>query len=90
MPLVWFGAPPPAVARELLLGPDSCELWQGEAGAPVAMELLPGTVLLPWLMVLHWRRAAGRGQGWLWLWAGDLGEQRFRDLRRWWLVFGPK
>lgn len=90
VPLAWFGWPEPPAAQELLLGPHGCQLWRADHAEPIAMVLLPGTVLLPSVVVLHWRPAAGRGRRFLWLWARDLGEDSFRDLRRWWLVFGQK
>jgi len=90
LPLAWFGWPPPPAAQELQLGPYGSQLRQFVDSEPVAIDLLPGTVLLPSVVVLHWRPALGRGRRYLWLWAGDLGEDSFRDLRRWWLVFGQK
>ena len=90
LPLAWWGMPPPPAPQSLLLGPHLCQLRQGAAGEPVGLNLLSGTVLLPWVVVLHWRPVAGGGRRYLWLWAADLGEDDFRDLRRWWLVFGRK
>ncbi len=90
LPLAWFGLPPLPAQQTLLLEPQACQLYRLGATDPVAMDLLPGTVLLPWVVVLHWRPAGSRGRRYLWLWAGDLGEDSFRDLRRWWLVFGQK
>ncbi|MDO8860751.1 hypothetical protein Q6D67_03470 [Haliea sp. E1-2-M8] len=89
-PLAWFGLPPRPALQSLLLEPQACALRQAADASPMAIDLLPGTVLLPWVVVLHWRPAAGRGRRFLWLWARDLGDDSFRDLRRWWLVFGQK
>ncbi|MEQ8802920.1 MAG: hypothetical protein RLP45_12860 [Haliea sp.] len=83
-------ASPPPTSQSLQLEARACALRQAPEAVPVAIDLLPGTVLLPWVMVLHWRPTAGRGRRFLWLWARDLGEDGFRDLRRWWLVFGQK
>tara|TARA_R110002110_G_scaffold412968_2_gene639688 strand:- start:12683 stop:13114 length:432 start_codon:yes stop_codon:yes gene_type:complete len=90
IPLAWFGWPAPPGAQELLLAPHGSQLWQEDGAEPVAIELLSGTVLLPRVVVLHWRPVAGRGRRFLWLWVHDLGEDNFRALRRWWLVFGRK
>lgn len=90
IPLAWYGRPAPPGAQALLLAPHGSQLWQEGGAEPIAIELLSGTVLLPWVVVLHWRHVAGRGRRFLWLWAHDLGEDSFRDLRRWWLVFGQK
>jgi len=91
VPIVWFGWPTPPAAQELLLAPQASQLRRAEEAEPITMDLLPGTVLLPWLVVLHWRPATGsRGRRFLWLWASDLGGDSFRDLRRWLLVFGHK
>lgn len=90
IPLAWFGRPPSPAPQELELGPHGSQLRQVDGAEPIAIDLLPGTALLPWVVVLHWRPAGGRGRRYLWLWARDLGEDSFRDLRRWWLVFGQK
>ncbi len=90
IPLAWLCMPPPPVPQTLLLGPHTCLLRQGVATVPASIILLPGSVLLPWVVVLHWRPVAGGGRRYLWLWAADLGQDRFRDLRRWLLVFGRK
>ncbi|MEQ9465494.1 MAG: hypothetical protein RJQ10_17670 [Haliea sp.] len=91
VPLACWGMPPPPSPQYLLLGPHGCLLRQGAAAdSVVSMDLLPGTVLLPWVVVLHWRPVAGGGRRYLWLWSADLGEDSFRDLRRWWLVVGRK
>lgn len=90
MPVAWLGRPAQPAPQELLLGLDGHQLWQADAAEPIAMELLPGSVLLPSVVVLHWRPVAGRGRRFLWLWARDLGDDGFRDLRRWWLVYGYK
>lgn len=90
MPGAWLGRPAQRGSQELLLGPHGHQLWQADAAEPIAMDLLPGTVLLPSVVVLHWRPVAGRGRRFLWLWARDLGDDSFRDLRRWWLVYGQK
>jgi hypothetical protein len=91
MPIAWCGWPVPPAVQELLLAPQASQLRRMEGAEPITMELLPGTVLLPWLVVLHWRPVAGRrDRRFLWLWASDLGGDSFRDLRRWLLVFGHK
>lgn len=90
MPVVCLGWPTQPKPRELLLGPHGHHLWQAATAEPIAIDVLPGTVLLPSVVVLHWRPAAGRGRRFLWLWARDLGDESFRDLRRWWLVYGQK
>lgn len=88
--LVWRVRPVQPSSQELLLGPHGHQLLLAGAAEPIAMELLPGTVLLPRVVVLHWRPVAGRGRRFLWLWARDLGDDSFRDLRRWWLVYGQR
>lgn len=90
MPVAWLGRPARAAPQELLLGPQGHQLWPANVAEPIAIDVLPGSVLLPSLVVLHWRPATGRGRRFLWLWAGDLGDDAFRDLRRWWLVYGQK
>jgi hypothetical protein len=90
MPVAWLGRPARPVPQELLLGPQGHQLRQTNAAEPIAIDVLPGTVLLPSVVVLHWRPVGGRGRRFLWLWARDLGDDCFRDLRRWWLVYGQK
>ena len=61
--------------------------WRGgqwyrlECGAATAIDLLPGSVRLPWLIHIRWRESGGR-RGDLWLFIDSAGPGQLRALRR--------
>lgn len=61
--------------------------WRSAPGADwLALMPLPGTLLLPALVVLQWRPPGARFVRYLWLWRSDVHESGFRHLRRWLLA----
>lgn len=82
-PLAWFARPPPAGLQRLERQADGL-IWRPSPQAvSVELSLLPGTLLLPRLVVLPWRPPGGRTVRYLWVWRGDVGDAGFRQLRRW-------
>lgn len=63
------------------LGWRGGQWWLQRVGDEVMVQLLPGSVCLPWVVYLKWRELPSGRRGQLWLFADSVPGHELRQLR---------
>lgn len=85
---VWLGRLPSPTQQRLELWDEGLRWFASPQATGIDLTPLPGSLLLPRLVVLRWRDPRQRSSRYLWIWRSDVGSAGFRHLRRWLLCEG--